>query len=88
MAILAAALAATWLVLSLMFLTNVFARRVPPLDAIQAAFYLPGPFVARMMEALDPTAGPTLAFFAASVVVLVLAACAGAAAALVIRHAK
>jgi hypothetical protein len=84
-AVVAAGFAWAWTVLSLMFLTNVFERSVPPLDATQVALSLPGLFVARTMEVLGPQLGPT-SFYAANLVVLLVAGCVGAAAATVMRR--
>jgi hypothetical protein len=77
-AIVAAALTAPWTILSLMLVTKVFESPVPSLDAARTALYFPGLFVARTMEALSPTLGPTVAFYAANLVVLLAAACTGA----------
>jgi hypothetical protein len=85
-AVVAAGFAWAWTVLSLMFLTNVFERSVPPLDATRVALSLPGLFVARTMEVLGPQLGHTSSFYAANLVVLLVAGWVGAAAATVIRR--
>jgi hypothetical protein len=85
-AIVAAALTAAWTVLSLMLVTSVFESPVPSLDAARTALYFPGLFVARTIETLSPTLGPTFAFYAANLVVLLTAASVGAVAGVAIRR--